>query len=180
MPDAEDDLKITCLSPGIEEEQPFSLQPGESVYLGREPQPAGASITLSGATSRVSRTAAKITFQDGKVLVKKISSGSDGVVTEEFNCFIPGESRETLRDGQQHTFDKPGYFEIPDTEGTHEVHLDFETPVYPVGGSPVAIDNDVEKSINKNLEVWKELYTRSPLRTQACLALVAAWFIHDF
>ena len=63
MPDSGGALNITCLSPDSEEEQQFSLQPGESVYLGKDPQQAGASITLSGATSRVSRTAAKVTFQ---------------------------------------------------------------------------------------------------------------------
>ncbi|SVC28836.1 uncharacterized protein METZ01_LOCUS281690, partial [marine metagenome] len=132
MPDTEDALEITCFSPDSQEEQHCWLQSGESVYLGREPQPADASITLSGATSRVSRTAAKITFEDGTVIVKKISSGSDGVVTEEFSCFIPRRSRVILGDGQQYIFHEPGYFEIPDTEGTHKVRLDFDAPERPV------------------------------------------------
>jgi hypothetical protein len=79
----------------------------------------------------------------------------------------------TLGDGQTHTFDKPGHFEIPDTEGTHEVRLDFGTPVHPVRGSGGT-------ATNINVKVWKELCTQSDGRKRACLALVAAWFIHDF
>ena len=100
MPDAEDVLKITCFSPDNEAEQHCELQSGESVCLGKEPPPAGASITLSGAPSRVSRMAAWITFKDGRVLVEKIRSASAGVVTEEFSCFVPGERRETIGAGQ--------------------------------------------------------------------------------
>jgi hypothetical protein len=172
MPGSEDALKITCLSPGSEEEQQFSLQPGESVYLGKEPQPAGASITLSGATSRVSRTAAKVTFQAGTVLVEKIRSASDGVITEEFSCFLPGGSRDIIGAGQTYIFYNPGRFEIPDAGGHHVVHLDFDAPVYPTGGSPVTTNN--------NVEVWEEICVLAPGRKRACLALVATWFIHDF
>ena len=175
MPDAEDVLKITCFSPDNEAEQHCRLQSGESVCLGKEPQPAGASITLSGATSRVSRTAARITFKDGRVLVEKISSGSDGVVTEEFSCFIAEQSRVTLGDGQQHTFREPGYFEIPDTEGTHKVRLDFDAPE-----RPVAVGGPHPTLPNPHATVWNELCTQSEGRKRACLALVAAWFIHDF
>jgi hypothetical protein len=117
--------------------------------------------------------AAWITFKDGRVLVEKIRSASAGVVTEEFSCFVPGESRETIGAGQYHIFTKPGRFEIPDAEGTHVVHLDFDTPVYPVRDSPGTAPNI-------NVKVWEELCTQSDDRKQACLALVAAWFIHDF
>ncbi|MAG72168.1 MAG: hypothetical protein CL471_18035 [Acidobacteria bacterium] len=175
MPDAEDVLEITCLSPDNEAEQHCWLQSGESVYLGREPQPADASITLSGATSRVSRTAAKITFEDGTVIVKKISSGSDGVVTEEFSCFIPRRSRVILGDGQQYIFREPGFFEIPDTEGTHQVRLDFDAPE-----RPVAVGGPHPTLPNPHATVWNELCTQSEGRKRTCLALVAAWFIHDF
>ena len=178
MPDAEDVLKITCFSPDNEAEQHCLLQSGESVCLGKEPQPEGAGITLSGATSRVSRMAARIIFKDGRVVVEKIISASAGVVTEEFSCFVPGESRKTIGAGQYHIFDKPGRFEIPDAEGTHVVHLDFDTPVYPVRGSPRTAPNVTAH--NNNVKVWEELCTQSDDRKRACLALVAAWFIQDF
>jgi hypothetical protein len=177
MPDSGGALNITCLSPDSEEEQQFSLQPGESVYLGKDPQQAGARITLSEATSRVSRTAAKVTFQDGTVVVEHLSSDSRGVVTEAFNCFPAGGSREILGEGQQHTFYSPGRFEIPDAGGPHVVRLDFGAPVSLapvslVGGSPV--------TTNRNVEVWELICRRAPARRMACLALVTAWFVRDF
>ena len=88
MPDSEDALEITIVSPDTNEEHQFSLQLGESVYLGKSPQQPGASITLSGATERVSRTAAKVTFQGDTVLVEHCISASPSVVTETFRCEI--------------------------------------------------------------------------------------------
>ena len=172
MPDPEDALKITIVSPGSNEDQQFSLLPGESVYLGKGPQQPGPSITLGGATDRVSRTAAKITFQNDTVLVEHCPSASPNVVTEKFRCLPQGGGADLLRAGQQHTFYTPGRFEVPDAGGPHVVCLDFDAPASPSGGSRV--------TTNLNVEVWGEICRRAPARRTACLALVAAWFVEDF
>lgn len=172
MPDSEDALEITIVSPDTNEEHQFSLQLGESVYLGKSPQQPGASITLSGATERVSRTAAKVTFQGDTVLVEHCISASPSVVTETFRCVSQGGGVDLLRAGQQCTFYTPGRFEIPDTGGPHVVRLGFDAPVSLVGGSGV--------TTNLNVEVWEEMCRRAPARRTACLALVAAWFVEDF
>ena len=126
MPDSHDALKIPCVSPDGKKEQTYSLQPGDSVYLGKDPQQPGAGITLTGATNRVSSTAAMITFQGGTVLVEHLSSASSGVVTEAF-VWIPAEGGPVrLPAGQQMKFDKPGHLEIPDAGGPHVVHLGLD------------------------------------------------------